>query len=94
MNPKFLMQTDNQDLFQQVVRILRDTAVVTTDHEVSPETRLWGALPELDSLSLMRVLMAIEQSFNVEILDGEIDAATFETVGTLLEFVSLKNGNG
>lgn len=56
------------------------------------DTRLLGSLPEFDSMAVISVLTAIEESFDIAFDDDEIDASLFETVGTLCAFVEAKVG--
>jgi len=51
---------------------------------------LMSGLPELDSMAVANVLTTLEERFGFTIDDDEIDASTFETVGTLVEFVGRK----
>ena len=51
---------------------------------------LMTGLPELDSMAVANVLTALEERFGFTIDDDEISAATFETVGSLVDFVSAK----
>jgi acyl carrier protein len=53
-------------------------------------TPLLGAIPELDSMAVMELLVALEQRFNVVIADDEVDADIFATLGTLVSFVESK----
>lgn len=52
------------------------------------DTPLLGALPELDSMAVLGVIHAIEERFEVEIPDDEIDGSTFISVGSLVAFVT------
>ena len=54
------------------------------------ETPLLGAVPELDSMAVVSLITAVEDRFGVMVGDDEIDAATFATVGTLVDFVQGK----
>jgi acyl carrier protein len=54
------------------------------------ETPLFGSLPELDSMAVVNVVTALEERFGFEIEDDEINAETFETVGSLSAFVAGK----
>ncbi len=54
------------------------------------ESGLLGSVPEFDSMAVVSVLTLIEERFDVEISDDEVEAATFETVGTLADFVESK----
>ncbi len=53
-------------------------------------TRLLGEIPEMDSMAVVAVLTAIEERFGIVVYDDEISAGTFETLGTLSEFVARK----
>lgn len=54
------------------------------------DTRLLGALPELDSMAVLGVITSLEERFALLIHDDEIDGATFATLGSLADFVSGK----
>lgn len=54
------------------------------------ETKLLGALPELDSLHVANLLARIESQFKFQIYDDEIDGSIFKTVGSLTEFIEGK----
>ncbi len=54
------------------------------------ETRLLGSLPELDSMAVVTVITALEERYGFVVDDDEISADTFETLGTLAEFVAEK----
>lgn len=50
-------------------------------------SRLLGSVPELDSMGVAAVLAALEEAFGLRVADDEIDAATFETLGSLADYV-------
>ena len=54
------------------------------------DTRLLGAIAELDSMAVVSLITAIEDRFGIVVDDDDIDGETFATVGTLSEFVSGK----
>ena len=56
-------------------------------------TQLLGSVPEFDSMAVVSILTALEESFGIYIDDDEISAELFETVGQLHEFVSSKVDN-
>jgi len=83
----------NANLKNQLLSILDDTlhlegrtATFTTD------TALLGALPELDSMGVVALLTAFEDRLGLTVDDDEIDGQVFQTVGTLLAFVTGKLG--
>ena len=59
-------------------------------YRLDRETRLLGALPEIDSMAVATVLTTLEDRFGFTIDDDEIDGSAFATVGTLADFVNRK----
>ncbi len=55
-----------------------------------PRTRVLGAIPELDSMSVVTFLVTLEEEYGIEVYDDEVSAAVFETVGSLTRFVASK----
>lgn len=55
-----------------------------------PDTPLLGAVPELDSMAVVRLITALEDRFGIQVDDDDIDGATFATVGSLADFVAGK----
>ena len=51
---------------------------------------LLGSLPELDSLGVAELVVAIEQRFGVELEGDDMSAETFETLGSLASVVDDK----
>jgi acyl carrier protein len=79
------------DIKKQLLSLLDDTLnLERRAHAFTEDTRLLGALPELDSMGVVALLTAFESKFGFSVDDDEIDGQTFETVGTLLEFVKGK----
>jgi acyl carrier protein len=54
------------------------------------DTHLLGAIPELDSMAVVSMITALEDSFGIELDDDDIDGSTFATVGTLVDLVGAK----
>ncbi len=61
-------------------------------HAMNAQTRLLGSIPELDSMAVVNVITALEEQFGIAVDDDDISAATFETLGTLADFVAAKLG--
>ncbi len=57
---------------------------------LSASTPLLGNIPELDSMAVVNLITTIEERFDIYIEDDEISAETFETVGTLHDFIDSK----
>jgi acyl carrier protein len=53
-------------------------------------TPLLGSLPELDSMAVVSVITLLEERFGFVVEDDELDGQAFETVGSLVAFVSRK----
>ena len=73
-----------------VKEILIDVLQLSSDMEIDDETALLGSIPEFDSMAVVTVLTAIEETFGVEVEDDEISADVFENFGALCEFVEQK----
>lgn len=54
------------------------------------DTFLLGNIPEFDSVAVVTVILALERKFSISIHDDEISAQTFQTLGTLVNFVKKK----
>ncbi len=52
-----------------------------------------GGFPEFDSMTIMALIEQIEEALGCEIDDDEISGETFETVGSLAQFVAGKMGS-
>ena len=59
--------------------------------EMDCDTQLIGVIAELDSMAVVSVLTAIEDHYGFVIDDDEISGETFESVGSLVSFVSAKS---
>lgn len=56
------------------------------------DTPVLGVIPELDSMSVMTFLITLEEQYDIVIHDDEVDAAIFQTIGSLTEFLKSKLG--
>ncbi len=64
---------------------LRDRGV-----RMNRESPLLGAIPELDSMGMVAVITTLEERFGISIADDDLDASSFETVGSLADYVAQK----
>ena len=53
-------------------------------------TPLFGSMPELDSMAVVELVVALEQRFGLSVDDDEITGDVFETLGSLSAFVDAK----
>lgn len=54
------------------------------------QSPLLGALPELDSMSVVNLINALETHFDIVVHDDDISASSFATLGALAAFVESK----
>ncbi|HWZ47110.1 MAG TPA: phosphopantetheine-binding protein [Herbaspirillum sp.] len=54
------------------------------------ESALLGSIPELDSVAVIQIITELEEHFDIQIDDDEIDESLFHTVGGLSAFVEQK----
>lgn len=64
---------------------LGDRGAQLTEH-----TPMLGSMPELDSIMVVSLITALEDRFGITVEDDEISAETFETLGSLAQFVEQK----
>ena len=80
----------------QVLRaILRDVLGLSGAQvaAMGPDSELFGALPELDSMAVAGLLTEIEDRLHFHIDDDEVDGEMLETYGALLAFVAAKRAD-
>ncbi|MDB5963423.1 MAG: acyl carrier protein [Massilia sp.] len=54
------------------------------------DSPLLGSLPELDSMAVVSLIGALEEHFDIAVDDDDIRASTFETLGSLADFIARK----
>ena len=57
---------------------------------IDASTPLFGALPELDSMAVLELVLELEQRFEIEIDGEDVTAEAFETLASLAAFVADK----
>jgi acyl carrier protein len=75
-------------------QVLRDVLGLSAERAAAftPETGLFGHLPELDSMAVAGLLTEIEDRLGNIVEDDEVDGEMLETYGALLAFVRAKRG--
>lgn len=86
--------TRSPEISQAIFDEVKAVVVVTLDiadraDDLGPETGLYGNLPELDSLTVVKLIVALQKRFGIEI-GLEIVGDTFDTLGRLAAFVESK----
>lgn len=75
----------------EVKQILSDNLQLNGNIMIyTADTVLLGGIPEFDSMAVVGVITAIEDNFGIIVDDDEIDADTFQTIGSLVEFIESK----
>lgn len=70
-------------IFENVVRILAEQLDADAE-KITPETRIAEDL-NADSLDVVELLMAVEEEFDVQIPDEEIE--NLKTVGAVVDYI-------
>jgi acyl carrier protein len=79
------------DVLKEVRRVLDEVlSLGGRSAAFTRETPLLGAIPELDSMAVVTLITTLEEQFGLVVDDDDIDGSTFETVGSLADFVSGK----
>jgi len=87
--------TRSPELSQAIFEEVKTVVVVALEIEdqaddLGPETGLYGDLPELDSLTVVKLIVALQKRFEIEIKINELDGEVFDTLGRLAAFVDSK----
>lgn len=82
------------EISQAIFEDVKAVVVTTLDIEdkaddLGPETGLHGNLPELDSLTVVKLIVALQERFGIEI-EIEIMGDVFGSLGRLAAFVESK----
>ena len=71
---------------EQMNAILANLLKLDTS-EFNEQTELLGALPEFDSMAVVGLITAMEETFGIAVNDDDLNAELFETVGSVLSYV-------
>lgn len=83
--------SDADDILGGVRSVLDETlGLGERAYVLTPDSELLGSIPELDSQAVLHVLLALEEHFDIEVEDDDVDAEVFETVSGLIELVRRK----
>jgi len=79
------------DVLKEVSRVLDDVlSLGGRGAAFTRDTALLGAIPELDSMAVVTLITTLEERFGIIVDDDDIDGSTFESVGSLADFVTAK----
>ncbi|WP_299925716.1 acyl carrier protein [uncultured Nocardioides sp.] len=83
------------DTLSGVVEVLtRTLGIEDRAGAITRDTRLFGELPELDSLGVVELAAALEDRFGIAIEDEDFTGEVFESVGTLADFIDSRRTGG
>jgi len=78
-------------IFEEVKAVVMDTLDIGDQADVlGPETGLYGNLPELNSLTVVKLIVALRNWFGIDIKLGDVVGDDFYTLGALAAFVQSK----
>jgi acyl carrier protein len=84
-------ERDPMDHIERIRNILRDSLQLgDRATALQRSSQLLGSIPEFDSMAVVTVLTLIEDEYGISIADDEISAETFETLGSLADFVAAR----
>jgi len=79
---------------EAVIRALRASQRLSDAHPIGPETVLLEQGLALDSLSVLRFVLALEQEFACALETDEISPRNFRTVGAVAALLAAKTPGG
>lgn len=78
-------------IFGEVAQVVTKTlGIEGRAASLTPTTPLLDSLPELDSMAVLNVILAIEEHFDITVEDEEVTGDLFETLGTLAAYIERK----
>jgi acyl carrier protein len=85
----------SQPTMQATFEEVKAVVVATLDirdraGDLVPDSDLLGSLPELDSLAVVQLLVALQDRFGIEIEADEVVSDMFETLAQLTAFIDAK----
>ena len=91
-----MTQQTTDDTETMLRAVLRDVLGLDAARAAAlgPDSGLFGALPELDSMAVAGLLTELEDRFDFVIDDDEVDGDMLGTFGDLLAFIRAKRGEG
>ncbi|HEU5035711.1 MAG TPA: acyl carrier protein [Nocardioides sp.] len=85
------MEASTEAPTREVVDVLvRVLGIEDRRDTIGVETGLLGELPELDSLAVVELAVALEERFDIVIDDDDFTGEVFDNVGTLVAFIEAR----
>jgi acyl carrier protein len=70
--------------------VIETLGVEDRAEELDAGTALLGSLPELDSMAVLELVLALEERFGIALEGDDVTAEAFETLGSLTALVEDK----
>lgn len=79
-------------LEKKLIKMLVEILSLPESHltSMSRDTLLMGEIPEFDSMAVVSVITTMEEQFGIAVDDEDISAETFESVGSLTDYLNNK----
>jgi len=77
-------------LLNEIKVLLKETLQLDEVDSWQEDTEILGSIAEFDSMAIVTILTSVEDSYGIFIEDDEVSAEVFETLGSLVEFVTEK----
>ena len=88
------MTTDTATLNEVKTLLVTTLGIEDRAASIDASTALFGGIPELDSLGVLELVTALEDRFEISVDDDDLTGDVFETVGSLVAFVSQRAAAG
>jgi acyl carrier protein len=86
------MKRINMSLQIEIKALLQETLQLDEVDSWDEDTGILGSIPEFDSMAIVTILTMVEENYGIMIEDDEVSAEVFETLGSLVDFISERVG--
>ena len=76
----------------EIKTLLKETLQLEEVDSWDEDTEILGSIPEFDSMAIVTILTMVEENYGIMIEDDEVSAEVFETLGSLVDFISERVG--
>lgn len=82
-----MLSVSTDDLREMIGAVTGDSVAVSSLSDSSP---LLETIPELDSLAIVNLLLAMENKYNFQVDDDEVETSIFQSLDSLRNFAQTK----
>lgn len=86
------MHRNIMPLQREIKTLLKEILQLDDVDSWDEDTEILGSIAEFDSMAIVTVLTMVEENYGIMIEDDEVSAEVFETLGSLVSFISEKVG--